>query len=167
MKIAKKLSTISQIFLATQKTMLTFAFSNNEIIITMRLLSIKRYGVKLKATVQATGKLGFPKATSDILRFDDRPNVQFFLDDNETDLFMVVLDEPNGDAFKAIASSGYYSINTAAIFDELNYDYKDKKKSYVFDLIRSSQFDTECGGEVYKMVLREEKEKVKQLKFEE
>ena len=49
----------------------------------MRLLSVKRYGVKLKATIQATGKLGFPKSTSDILRFEERQYVQFFFDDNE------------------------------------------------------------------------------------
>lgn len=132
----------------------------------MKLLSVKRYGVKLKATVQATGKLGFPKATSDILRLGERPFVQFFLDDNGKDLFLVVLEESNGDAFKAVSSSGYFSISTAAIFNELNYDYKDKSKSYVFDLIRSSHLDAECGGEVYKMALRENNENVGQLKFE-
>lgn len=124
----------------------------------MRLLSVKRYGVKLKATIQATGKLGFPKATSDILRFDERQYVQFFLDDNEKDLYIVVMDEPSEDAFKVAVSSGYYSINTAAIFNELNYDYKDKKNTYIFDLIRNSQLDAECGGEVYKMTLRDDKE---------
>ena len=86
----------------------------------MRLLSVKRYGVKLKATIQATGKLGFPKSTSDILRFEERQYVQFFLDDNEKDLYMVVLDDSNKDAFKVAVSSEYYSINTAAIFNELN-----------------------------------------------
>ena len=124
----------------------------------MRLLSVKRYGVKLKATIQATGKLEFPKSTSDILRFEKRQYVQFFLDDNEKDLYMVVLDESNEDAFKVAVSSGYYSINTAAIFNELNYDYKDKKNTFIFDLIRNSQLDAECGGEVYKMVLRDDKE---------
>ena len=33
---------------------------------------------------------------------------------------MVVLDDSNKDAFKVAVSSGYYSINTAAIFNELN-----------------------------------------------
>ena len=132
----------------------------------MRLLSVKRYGVKLKATIQATGKLGFPKATSDILHFGERQYVKFFLDDNEKDLFMVVLNEVNDDAFKVAASSGYFSINTAAIFNELGYDYKDKSKTFAFDLIRNAQYDTECGGEVYKMVLREENEKVEQLKMD-
>lgn len=130
------------------------------IITIMRLLSVKRYGVKLKATIQATGKLGFPKATSDILRFEERQYVQFFLDDNEKDLYMVILEEFNSDAFKVLASSGYYSINTAAIFSELGYDYKDKKNTFIFDLVRNSQFDNDCNGEVYKMILRDEKENV-------
>ena len=129
----------------------------------MRLLSVKRYGVKLKATIQATGKLGFPRATSEILHFGEREYVQFFLDYHEKALFMVVLDGANEDAFKVSSSSGYYSINTAAIFNELGYDYKDKSKTFAFDLIRCSQLDTECGGEVYKMILREENEKVEQL----
>lgn len=121
----------------------------------MKLLSIKKYGVKLKATIQATGKLGFPKATSDILRFKDRQYIQFFLDDNEKDLYMAILEEFSEDAFKIAVSSGYYSINTAAIFNELQYDYKNKKKTFIFDLVRNSQLDAECGGEVYKMNLRE------------
>ena len=33
-------------------------------------------------------------------------------------------------------------------------DYKDKKNTFIFDLIRNSQLDAECGGEVYKMVRR-------------
>ena len=128
----------------------------------MRLLSVKRYGVKLKATIQATDKLGFPKTTSDILRFDERQYVQFFLDENKKDLYMVICEEYNDDAFKVASSSGYYSINTAAIFNELNYDYKDKKNTFIFDLIRNANLDAECGGEVYKMNLRDEKENVEQ-----
>ena len=124
----------------------------------MRLLSAKRYGVKLKATIQATGKLGFPKSTSDILRFEERQYVQFFLDENGIDLYLVVLEQFNEDAFKVTSSSGYYSINTAAIFNELNFDYKDKKKTFIFDLIRKANLDSECSGEVYKMSLRDEKE---------
>lgn len=121
----------------------------------MKLLSIKKYGVKLKATIQATGKLGFPKATSEILRFKDRQYVQFFLDDDGKDLYMTILEGFSEDAFKVAISSGYYSINTAAIFNELQYDYKNKKKTFIFDLVRNSQLDAECGGEVYKMNLRE------------
>ena len=124
----------------------------------MRLLSVKKYGVKLKATIQATGKLGFPKTTSDILRFNERQYVQFFLDETENELYMVVFEEYNEDAFKVASSSGYYSINTAAIFNELNFDYKNKKNTFIFDLIRNAHLDAECGGEVYKMSLREEKE---------
>lgn len=38
----------------------------------MRLLGVKRYGVELNATIQATGKLGFSMAASDILHFGER-----------------------------------------------------------------------------------------------
>ena len=112
--------------------------------------------LKLKATIQASGKLGFPKATSDILRFSERPYVYFLLDDNEEDLYMVLLAEGNEDAFKVITSSGYYSLNTTSIFNELQYDYKNK--TIIFDLVRVASLDESCGGETYKMVKREDKE---------
>ena len=73
---------------------------------------------------------------------------------------MVVLEEFNEDAFKLAVSSGYYSINTAALFNELNYDYKSKNNLFIFDLIRNSQLDSELGGEVYKMSLRDSNENV-------
>ncbi len=122
----------------------------------MRLLSAKRYGIKLKATIQASGKLGFPKATSDILRFSERQYVYFLLDDNGLDLYMVILNEGNEDAFKVITSSGYYSLNTTSIFNELQYDYK--SQTIIFDLVRAPSLDEQYGGEAYKMVKRVNKE---------
>ncbi len=122
----------------------------------MRLLSAKRYGIKLKATIQASGKLGFPKATSDILRFNERQYVYFLLDENEDDLYMVILNEGNDDAFKVITSSGYYSLNTTSIFNELQYDYKNQ--TIIFDLVRAASLDEQYGGEAYKMVKRVNKE---------
>lgn len=73
----------------------------------MRLLSFKRYGVKYKAATQVTGKLGFSKATSDTLRFESRQYVNFFLDDYERDLYMVILAGFVCGPFIVLASSGY------------------------------------------------------------
>lgn len=127
----------------------------------MKLLSAKRYGVKLKATIQATGRLGFPKATSDLLNFSKKGYVKFFLDD-EDGLYLVLLDHVDDDAFKMLCSSGYYSIGTTALFDELRYDYK--KGSIIFTLVRDASLDDQCAGEVYKMIKRELKEKQKNEK---
>ena len=119
----------------------------------MEVLSFKKYGVKLKATIQATGKLGFPKGTSDALDFANRRYVKFFKgDDGVDDLYLARYSEPNEDAFKINISSGYYSVNTSTLFDILNINYRDN--TIIFDLIRVANLDDELSGEVYKMSKR-------------
>ena len=105
------------------------------------------------ATIQATGRLGFPKLTSDALKFNARQYVKFAQsEDNNNDLFMCVLSEPNEDAFKVICSGGYYSLGTKVLFDILGYDYLNY--TIIFDLNRASHLDEELQGEVYKMCER-------------
>lgn len=116
----------------------------------MEILSAKKYGVKLKATIQATGKLGFPKSTSETLNFAERKYVRFGR--NEDGLFLSVSAEGDDDAFKTNVSSGYYSLNTKGLFDALGLDYK--SQTVIFDLLRTPSFDEELNGESYKMVLR-------------
>lgn len=118
----------------------------------MKILSAKTYGVNLKATIQATGKLGFPKTTSDILGFATKKYIKF-AQSEEKELYIVVSDSEDEDAFKLTISSGYYSLNTKGLFDALNFDYK--SKTIIFDLQRIASFDKELGGEVYKMNYRE------------
>ena len=119
----------------------------------MKILSAKEFGIKLKATIQATGRLGFPKLTSDALKFNARQYVKFAQsEDNNNDLFMCVLSEPNEDAFKVICSGGYYSLGTKVLFDIVGYDYLNY--TIIFDLNRASHLDEELQGEVYKMCER-------------
>lgn len=119
----------------------------------MKILSAKEFGIKLKATIQATGRLGFPKQTSDALKFNARQFVKFAQsEDGNNDLFMCVLSEPNEDAFKVICSGGYYSLGTKVLFDILGYDYLNY--TIIFDLNRASHLDEELQGEVYKMCER-------------
>ncbi len=118
----------------------------------MKILSAKKYGVKLKATIQATGKLGFTKATSDALLFAERKYIKFSQSEDESNLFLSVSSEPDEDAFKLSISSGYYSLNTKALFDALSFNYEDS--TVIFDLHRAASFDEELQGEAYKMVPR-------------
>lgn len=120
----------------------------------MKILSAKTYGVKLKATIQATGKLGFPKATSDTLGFETRKYIKFAQsDDDVKELYLIVSNYENEDAFKLSISSGYYSLNTKGLFDALGLDYKNK--TIIFDLQRVVSLDNELDGDVYRMVYRE------------
>lgn len=125
----------------------------------MEILSAKKYGIKLKATIQATGKLGFPKSTSETLNFAERKYVKFGR--NEEGLFMSILADDDDDAFKTNVSSGYYSLNTKGLFDALGLDYK--RQTVIFDLIRTPSFDEELNGEAYKMILRIRDKKDKEM----
>lgn len=116
----------------------------------MEILSAKKYCIKLKATIQATGKLGFPKAVSDSLNFAEHKYVKFGRDDN--DLYLSILADADEDAFKVNVSSGYYSLNTKGLFDALGFDYK--SLTVIFELHRDTSMDEVLGGESYKMVPR-------------
>lgn len=119
----------------------------------MRILSAKTYGVKLKATIQATGKLGFTKGTSDALNLSANRFIKFAQDDkNDNDLYLVVTKFEDEDVFKLQYTSGYYSLGTKGLFDALNFDYK--SNTIIFDLQRMVHLDNEIGGEVYKMNMR-------------
>lgn len=119
----------------------------------MKILSAKTYGVKLKATIQATGKLGFTKGTSEALNLSVNKFIKFAQDDkNENELYLIVTQFENEDVFKLIYASGYYSVGTKGLFDALNLDYKNN--TIIFDLQRIVHLDNEIGGEVYKMNMR-------------
>lgn len=119
----------------------------------MRVLSSKKYGIKLKATIQATGKLGFPKQTSEALGFRAKQFVKFAQsEDGKDDLFLCVMALPDEDVFKVNCSSGYYNVGTKVLFDILGYDYTNF--TIIFDLNRAAHLDEELQGEVYKMCMR-------------
>jgi hypothetical protein len=119
----------------------------------MKILSAKKFGVRLKATVQATGKLGFTKATSDALNLEECPFVTFSqTEDEHKDLFLSISREPSDDAFRVLISGGYYSLSTKALFDALGLDYKNN--TVIFDLHRVASYDDELSGEAYKLVMR-------------
>ena len=126
----------------------------------MEILSAKKYGIKLKATIQATGKLGFPKVVSESLNFAERKFVKFGRNENE--LFLSVMSDADEDAFKVNVSSGYYSLNTKGLFDALGIDYS--SQTVIFDLHRFASMDDELGGESYKMVPRYKNKNEKEMK---
>lgn len=119
----------------------------------LTILSAKNFAVKLKATIQMTGRLGFTESTAIHLKLDTYRYVKFALDDETEELFLCLSEESNVDSFKVRLSGKYYYVPTTSLFDKLGYDYK--KKTIMFDLVRFSDYDNMMTGVVYKMCKRE------------
>ena len=110
--------------------------------------------VRLRCSIQATGKLGFTDTTATALKLNSRSVfVKFAQDtDDNNQLYMVFVSDNSDGAFDVKKSGNYYYIPTQALFEAIG--YKKKKKNYIFDLVRMSQLDAIASGEVYKMSLR-------------
>ena len=123
------------------------------------VLSAKEFSAKLKVTIQETGKLGFTKDTADFFKLELKKYAKFAKDNEKGDLYLILLDKGNSDAFEIKGVSGYYYVQTARMFDKLGMDYKNMV--YMFDLIRQESLDDDLLGEVYFMKERHHKRKEK------
>lgn len=123
------------------------------------VLSAKEFSAKLKVTIQETGKLGFTKDTADFFKLELKKYAKFAKDNEKGDLYLILLDKGNSDAFEIKGVSGYYYVQTARMFDKLGMDYKNMV--YMFDLIRQESLDGDLLGEVYFMKERHHKRKEK------
>ncbi len=127
----------------------------------MNLTFIKttELNVKLKCSIQSTGKLGFTDATAVALKLGKLDKyVRFAQDtDDNNQLYMVFVANDEEGSFKVRKSGNYYYIPTQALFESLGYKYKEI--NYIFDLVRMSNLDITAQGEVYKMNKREKDRK--------
>ncbi len=113
----------------------------------------KEFTVRLKATIQATGKLGFTQDTIDQLRLTSDCSVYLAGDDeNKKVMYMGVLRERMEDAFPVLSSGKYFYLNTTNLFKALKLDFE--HKVYMFDLSRFEEGDEAMEAECYKMELR-------------
>lgn len=118
----------------------------------LEILSAREYNVKLKATIQASGKLGFTAPTAKFMNFTPEGGIKFGRDSNGQ-LYLIYCPSCDEDTFKLYVSNGYYSVNTKVLFDNLGYDYVNQ--SIAFDLIRVPDEEQE----IYKMMQRKSKNK--------
>ena len=121
------------------------------------ILSAKQFAIKLKATIQASGRLGFTAETATALDFKSGKFAKFAKDDENEQLYLIINNEDSEDAFSIKATSGYYYVATKLLFDTLGYDYE--SGNIMFDLIRQPSLDTELAGQVYYMKQRKVKER--------
>ena len=119
------------------------------------ILSAKQFATKLKATIQASGRLGFTAETATVLGLESGKFAKFAKDDENDSLYLIIINEPNEDAFEIRLSSGYYYISTKVMFDTLGYNYENG--NIMFDLVRQPSLDDDLQGQVYFMKQRTNK----------
>lgn len=125
----------------------------------IKILSAKQFAIKLKATIQASGRLGFTADTATMLGLDAGKFARFAQDDENKSLYLIINSERSEDAFEIRLSSGYYYVPTKVMFDTLGYKYENG--NIMFDLVRQSSLDDDLQGQVYFMKQRVIKSKEK------
>lgn len=127
----------------------------------LKVYSAKQYSVKLKCTIQNTGKLGFTSGTAKVLGLTPDSYIKIASDDEQVGVkYLIVCNGPDEDGFNVDYISGYYSLPTTVLFNELGIDYKNF--TIMFDLSREASLDIEAGGTVYKITKRENQKKKKE-----
>ena len=111
------------------------------------ILSAKQFAIKLKATIQASGRLGFTSETATALDFKSGKFAKFAQDDENKSLYLIIIDEGSEDAFSVRENGGYYYIATKVMFDTLGYNYENG--NIMFDLVRQPSLDNDLQGQVY------------------
>ena len=123
-----------------------------------QIFNAKDFTTKLKATIQATGKLGFTAETISRLQLTTDCSVLIAPDsDNRNVLYMAVLRTLNENAFPVLKSGSYYYLNTRLLFDKLDICYT--HATVIFDLSRFEEGDSLLGGDCYKMTMRTNRRK--------
>jgi hypothetical protein len=99
----------------------------------LQILSAEKYSVKLKATIHATGKLGFTEPTAKTMNMTNAGGIKFGrgADDNLYIVYCPVADEQ---CFKVQKAGLYYYVNAKLLFDDLGLDYK--RNVIFFDLAK-------------------------------
>ena len=123
------------------------------------ILSAKQFSTKLKATIQASGRLGFTAETATALGFEAGKFAKFAKDDENNSLYLIIINERSEDAFEIRVSSGYYYVPTKVMFDTLGFNYENG--NIMFDLVRQPSLDNDLQGQVYFMKQRQIKNREK------
>jgi hypothetical protein len=105
----------------------------------------------LKATVHKSGKIGFTRDASKKLRLSGPKAAMIAVNEEnqeDTSLYVIVVDGSTEGAFKINKAGQYYYINTKALFDGMGMDYVNN--TYVYDIV-PTEID---GRQVYQFKLR-------------
>ena len=112
------------------------------------------YTVRLKATIQSTGRLGFTFDTMEMLKLTPECSIYLAPDDSSKRImYMGVLRERRDDAFPVLSAGKYVYLNTRQLFETLGIDFVNNVNFY--DLSRYEEGDEIMESECYKMVRRD------------
>lgn len=126
----------------------------------LNFINTTELNVRLRCSIQATGKLSFTDVTATALKLGKQERfIRFAQDtDDNNQLYMVFVPTGEDGAFRVKRSGSNYYLPTQALFESLGYNYREIY--YIFDLIRMPSIDDEAHGEVYKMRQREKERTV-------
>lgn len=118
----------------------------------IEILSAKKFQVKLKATIQSSGRLGFTEETAKVLHLESGTPMKFARDNEQDALYLARLQEKDEDSFEVKKSGEYFYLDTRSLFNTLGIDYR--ANSVIFDFARAASLDELMGGEAYKLCKR-------------
>lgn len=112
-----------------------------------------------KATIHASGKLGFSSDSVDFLKIGENTHINLAKneeDEDDENFYGIVIQKFEEGAFKVCKAGDYYYLNTKNLFDSLKIDYKGQK--VIYDLLKI----TIDENEIVKFQKRILKKKIKQ-----
>lgn len=114
-------------------------------------IDISRFNVKLKASIQSSGRLSFTEETVRVLNLSPDVYIGIGEDDEERQvLYLVILKEPDENSFVVNKAGRNHYLATKLMFDAMGIDYVND--TFIFDMVRMESLDEDGGGEVYKLV---------------
>lgn len=144
-----------------QESRIIFIFASKTNNMAICIISAKQFATKLKVTIQASGRLGFTDETAKALDLASGKFAKFAQDDENGNLYLIIIDKGNEEAFPIRESSGYFYVPAKQMFDMLGFDYENC--TIMFDLVRQSSLDDDLHGLVYYMKQRSNKRKVNRM----
>ncbi|MDP2362771.1 MAG: hypothetical protein Q8M94_03265 [Ignavibacteria bacterium] len=110
----------------------------------------------LKVTIHASGKLGFSIGAIRAMKIIGNEFIQIAInseDETDQNLYAFITKEADENTLKINKAGNYYYVNTKALFDKLEIDYR--KKKIIFDIV---EIEYE-GGNIFKLIRREKDRK--------
>lgn len=111
----------------------------------------------LKATIHASGKLGFSIGAIKLMNIGQKNYAQLAIntdDNSDENLYLFLKEKEDENTLKINKAGNYYYLSSKSLFDKLEIDYR--KKKIMFDIV-----EIEYEGEKIFKLLRREKDRKK------
>lgn len=127
--------------------------------INLKFIEIDINPPKPKATVHASGRLGFNNEAAQFMQLQGKKNFRVAVADEDgtrvNNIYLIEQDDASG-AAKIAKSGDYYYLNVGNLFEDLEIDYK--KYTVIYD-IKKLLYE---GKEMFVLKMRKQKLKAKQ-----